>query len=116
MFHTVYVIWAILPLVLFALALWALAKPVFGVQGREYSGDYMKQALFCAVCLGIAIGIDAVYLNTLLESFDPEDQTAMIGHWVLYPGVLLAAAQLSRWFGKKDREKELGYGLAKYRR
>lgn len=120
MFHTVYLIWAILPLLLLGLAGWAVMKPVFGVPGKEDSRDYFKQALFCVVAFAIAVLIDRTFLNTiLLNVVDEGDDTATIAHWLLYPLVLLLMAQGNRlvlFFQGKDRNKDLNYGLARYKR
>ena len=120
MFHTIYVIWALLPLALIALTVWAVLKPVFQVHGKEDSLDYFKQALFCTIGFGLAIAIDQTFLNGVIEMFAAEgDDSAMIAHWLLYPAVLVLMAQankLLKSMGAKDPKRDVNYGLAKYRR
>ena len=121
MFHTVYIIWALLPLALISLTVWAVVKPWFGVRGREDSKDYFKQALFATLAFGLAIGIDQAFLNPFIESFAAEgDDTATIAHWLLYPAVLLVLAQANKMLksmsSKNDPKRDVNFGLAKYRR
>ena len=120
MFHPVYLIWFLLPLSLLGLAGWAVAKPLFGVPGKEDAADYFKQGLFALAAFAIAIFLDRLSFDDLLLSFTEDSQAAVnIVHWLLYPAVLLALANLNglykKWQGK-DLASEATYGLARYKR
>lgn len=120
MFHAIYVIWFLLPLLLLGLAAWAVLKPVFGVSGREDSGDYLKQGLFCLVGFGIALLIDSYSFDEFLLMMSADSQQAVqIVHWLLYPAVLLVMSYIHKLWQKsvgKDLATESNYGMARYKR
>ncbi len=120
MFHGVYIIWFLLPLALLLLTGWALIKPFFGVAGREYAGDYFKQALFCLIGFFIALGIDMLSFDDFLLQLSGESKDAVqIVHWILYPVVLLVLAYLHRLYQKargQDPNRFINEGLARYKR
>ncbi|MFN8390692.1 MAG: hypothetical protein U0136_10415 [Bdellovibrionota bacterium] len=120
MFQGVYLIWFLLPFMLTLLSGWALLKPVFKIEGREYAGDHFVQALFCWFAFAISIAIDQSFLVSILDLEDLEktDPTIVL-HWVLFPVVLVALAYVqklfSSWLGKGQKD-ELSFGLARYKR
>ncbi len=119
MFPTIYIIWFLLPLALFGLSGWAVAKPLFGVAGKEDAGDYFKQGLFALFALFLAVLIDKIPFDEtlLLLTADSEDLVTII-HWLIYPTVLLVLAQLGtahrKWKGE-DLASRASDGLARYR-
>ena len=120
MFHPVYVIWFLLPFILFSLSIWALVKPYFGVAGKEDAWDYCKQAIFSLVGFGIAVGLDQLSIDEYL-SFISDDETSIVYvvHWILYPAVLLGMAYLSKFLNRSNKNNtadELSFGLARYKR
>jgi hypothetical protein len=116
----VYVIWFFLPLALVLLSIWAVLKPVFGVAGKEYAGEYFQQAVFCLVCFALAVWLDQKFLVEDLDS-GPVDgmDFLLVAHWLLFPAVLLGSSYLGRMLRNisgKDPKKELSYGLLRYKR
>lgn len=119
MFHPVYVIWFLLPLILFGLTFWAIVKPYFGVGGKEYAWDYCKQAIFALVAFFIAVGLDQLSIDEYLSFLsDDENGLVLVVHWVLYPAVLLGMAYLAKLLKRssKGTADELSFGLARYKR
>ncbi|MCB0323144.1 MAG: hypothetical protein KDD69_06200 [Bdellovibrionales bacterium] len=88
-----YLIWLLLPLTFIGLALWAIAKPLFGVQGYESPKSYLGQALYCGFALAIAIGIDQTdFFVSAVESLSMGMLDIAVARWLLYPAVLLVLA------------------------
>jgi hypothetical protein len=110
MFQGVYLIWFLLPFALTLLSGWALLKPVFKIEGREYASDHFSQAIFCWIAFGLSVLIDQSFLVNILdlEDLDKTDPTIVV-HWVLFPVILLS------WV-RKDEKDDLSFGLARYKR
>jgi len=120
MFHTVYIVWFLLPLSLLLLTGWALIKPIFGVAGKEYAKDYFKVAMFTLIGFFIALGIDKLSFDDFVLQLSGESADAVkIVHWILYPVVLVVMAYLHKVYLKisgKDPSTHLKDGLARYKR
>jgi len=106
MFNIVYLIWFLLPLAFFILWIWSLAKPYLKIPGREHTGNYFMQGVFCVVGLIISIVIDRTEVfENLLESFSYEKLDLRIARWLLYPVVLVVLSFIQQ-FVAKARKKE----------
>lgn len=89
MYHGVYILWALLPFVLFCLSLWAVLKRWFKVPGRENAKQYFSQAMYSAVCLVVAILFDQYCLEDLVNMVTMGMVDIALARFLLYPFVLL---------------------------
>jgi uncharacterized membrane protein YjdF len=107
MFKTFYLIWALLPLFLFLLGLWAIVKPVVGMKGREHTWNYFKQSSFCIVGLLIAVWIDNTEsFQELIADYSFWKVDLKVAEWLLYPFVLLLMALAQQyWRNRKGENK-----------
>jgi hypothetical protein len=108
MFNILYGLWLLLPLGLALMGVWAIVKPYLGVRGAEDIVGYFKQAVFCFVALAIAIGIDQTeWFEETITAYSFDWFNISIARWLLYPGVLLAMANVQRVWNKEDKKREL---------
>lgn len=97
-----YLVWALLPLLLFIFALWALIRPYVGIRGKEGFSRYFYQAIFCSIALVIAICIDKYEtLNDILDSLSYSFFDLRLAKWLIYPLVLLFASWVDSFLSKK---------------
>ena len=96
MFQFLYVLWVLLPLCFVGLWIWAFVKPFFGVHGKESARSYFSQAIFCGVCLAIAIFLDQKILLDIEDVMfiDELNVDGKVLRWLLYPAVLVFFAAL----------------------
>lgn len=107
MFKTFYLIWALLPILLFLLGLWSIVKPAFGMKGRENTRDYFKQGSFCLLGLAIAVWIDNMkFFQELIAEYSFWKVDLKVAEWLLYPFVLLMMALAQQyWRNRKGENK-----------
>ncbi len=105
MFTATYFIWLLVPLAFFSFGIWSLIKPWFKVAGREFTGNYFKQGLFCLAAFFIAVWIDRhESYQALLESFSVGKFDLLQVRWLLYPAILVLLAYMQQMLkGKKER-------------
>ena len=110
-----YFFWFLLPLAFLLMAIWAVIKRFAKVPGREYAKEYLNQAMFCGIALGISIWIDQTVFESVVESTNGEWLDIGVARWLLYPGVLLLMGYLQQLyqakFGKKSTHKRMGSRL-----
>ena len=63
-----YVIWILIPLFFFGLALWSLLEKWGGTPRKENPGDFFKQGLFVSLCVILSILIDQFALEPVVEA------------------------------------------------
>ncbi len=105
-YKLLYLIWGLLPLSLFLLALWARVKRIAKVHGREPAGEYFVQGLFCLAVLLVTIWIDSNFFDAIMEAALGGLVDPSIPRFLLYPVVLLVAAQLSGLVKKSPPPKK----------
>lgn len=121
MFHGSYLVWALLPVGLWLLTIWAFVKPVFGVSGREDGRDYLRQAVFVLIGFIVALYFDQNAVDALLDATPAGDieSLRMVSHWLLYPVILVMMASISRmlkrWQGI-DESARVKPGSTSYQR
>lgn len=116
MFHAVYVIWALLPLVFLVLAGWAFSKRFFGVSGREYPSSYLSQFFFCLVAFVVSIYLDQYVLEDAVEALTAGMLDIIIARWLLFPGILVGMAWVQKLVTKKPEQLASKYTPARYGR
>lgn len=91
--HTaIYIVWAIIPIFFFILALWAKLEQVSNKSKRQNPGDFLRQGTFVLVCVFISLLIDHYLLNWAFEAFSPEWIPLGFYQIILLPLVLCIAA------------------------
>jgi hypothetical protein len=60
-----YIIWILLPLMFFSLALWSKLEQISGKPKRDHVGDLVTQGFFVLICVIISFGIDYYFLPSL---------------------------------------------------
>ena len=68
MYHGVYVLWALLPLILLSLSVWAVIKRWAKIPGRENAQRYFQQFIYSVICLILAIMFDQYMLEGILDT------------------------------------------------
>ena len=87
-----YILWFLVPLFFFTMALWAWLERMGNREKKENPGDLMRQGVFVLICVLISIFIDQFMLDGVMSTF--------VGDWVprgflqvlLLPLVLLIGA------------------------
>lgn len=100
-----YVIWFLIPLFFFVMALWCWLEEMGGKTKKENPGDFLKQGLFVLACVLISIVIDRYALEAVV--------TSVLNDWVplgfvqimllpivLYVGALLLGPSKEILIGK----------------
>lgn len=92
----IYIIWALIPIGFFLLALWAkLEKMSAQSWAKERAGDYFRQGLFVLVCVIISVAIDTYFLESLSEAIMPDLVPLWFYEIMLLPVVLYIGALIS---------------------
>jgi len=91
----IYIIWFLIPLFFFTMALWSRLEQVGGKSKRENPGDFFRQGVFVLVCVLISIGIDQLLLEDIVSSVSPAFIPLGFYQIVLLPLVLYLAALIS---------------------
>lgn len=110
MVKAMYIVWALLPVILFYMSASAKVRKTAKRLKEGYAKFYFRQAIYSAIFLAIAVIIDQ---NFFYDLFDPVAQfltsnpeTALtIGAWLIYPMLLAFAAGAQQLFSKKDESK-----------
>lgn len=92
----IYLIWALLPISLFLLALWGIVKRAAKQRGREYPADNFRQGIYCLVLLFVAVWLDQQYLSDIASDLASDDLAASVIRLLIYPAVLLIAAMIQK--------------------
>ena len=108
MFRILYILWLLLPLSFFLLALWAVVKPALGVSGRENAKQYSLQGFYCALGLALAIAIDqASWFEGAIEMLSFGWLDISVARWLLYPALLVLGAYIQRYVRKEEKQRNL---------
>ena len=89
-----YIIWGLIPLFFFLMALWSLLEKFSGKKKHERPGDLFRQGLFVLLCVLISIAIDHYLLPTISESIDFGYIPYGVYQLILLPSVLYIAAKI----------------------
>ena len=73
----IYILWGLLTLFFFGMALYGRLEQLSGKGKHERPGDLFKQGLFVLLCVGISVAIDQYFLEDLVSGFSPT--------WIPYP-------------------------------
>ena len=93
--HTfLYIIWALLPLFFFIMALWAKLEQISNKDKRQNPGDFFRQGLFVTACVIIAVLIDQTVLESFVQSLAPDFMPLGFFQIILLPIILLVAAKV----------------------
>lgn len=89
-----YIVWCLIPLLLFLMALWSYLEKIGGKKKQERPGDLFKQGLFTSFCVLISIAIDTYLLPYLVDSILTEYVPYGVYQVILFPLVLFLAAKV----------------------
>lgn len=89
-----YILWALIPLFFFLLALWSKLEQIGGKKRQEHPEDFLKQGLFVLFCVFIAMGIDYSILAPFHEAVMPSIVPLALLQVLLLPFVLLVVAKI----------------------
>ena len=90
----IYVVWALIPLFFFLMALWSLLEKFSGKKKHERPGDLFKQGLFVLFCVLVSIAIDYYLLPAIADSIDFGYIPYGVYQLILLPSVLYMAAKI----------------------
>lgn len=103
-----YILWILLPLTFYLMAIWALVKPWFGFRGRENVKQYCVQGTYCTLGLLLAIAIDTSdWFEKLVEVVSMGLLDISVARWLLYPGILVGMAYLQRVAKGEAKQRQI---------
>lgn len=102
MFQGIYVIWLLVPLFFVYSSLRAAIRKSLKRPGREYPGEFLNQAVFTAIALGVAIGIDQTVFEDIITLVGFDLVNVNVARWLLYPAVLVLLAYLNGYLKPKN--------------
>ena len=89
-----YIAWGLFPLLFLLIALWAKLEQIADKHQRQNPGDFLRQAGFLLICVGISIVIDLFVLEPLVSSLASEWFPLWFFQLLLFPFVLLMLARI----------------------
>jgi hypothetical protein len=89
-----YIIWGLVPLFFFLMALWSFLEKTTGKRKHERPGDLFKQGLFVSFCVVLSILIEAFVLKDLVEATVQDLIPYGVFQIVLLPVILYLGAML----------------------
>ena len=110
MFKFMYLVWALLPIILFYLSASAGVRKAAKKLKKGYASLYLRQAVYSSIALGIAICVDQSFFYDLLRpvaqilTSDPETGLN-IAAWLIYPFLLVLFSAIQQTFLKKEESK-----------
>lgn len=100
-----YFLWAILPLILLVMAIWAWLKPILKVYGKEDGKRYFMMFLFCAFIMWLSIMIDQ---TEMFKELIPKLSFGFLEYnmvrWLTYPAMLYLAGTAWDAYDKKKKK------------
>lgn len=87
-----YVIWIIIPLFFFTVALWAKLEQMSKSRKKQNPGDFIRQGVFLSVCTILAIAINHYVIVPQKESFELIPMGLV--QTLLYPLILIIGAKV----------------------
>ncbi len=104
--RSVYIIWAVVPLTLVFISIRGFYKYRLRKGLRDDYRFSLRQGIYAAVILGLAIVCDINLFDPLMESFQVQDKVSNIVRFLVYPGVLLVVSILQGLVTKR-KEKDV---------
>jgi hypothetical protein len=89
-----YIIWGLVPLFFFLMALWSVLEKFSGKKKHERPGDLFKQGLFVLFCVLLSIAIEHYLLPTIADSVSFGYIPYGVFQLTLLPLVLYIAAKI----------------------
>ncbi len=97
-----YFVYALLPLTLFLMALWAFLKPLMKVRGKEDWMRYFVMFLSCTAILFLTSLIDkSGVLKNLVEKFSFGILEYNFVRWFIFPALLFTVAKILDLYDRK---------------
>ncbi len=94
MFSTIYIVWYLIPVFFFVIALWSKLEHLSGKNKRDNPADFFKQGLFVTACVIAAILIDKFLLQPLVPKLAGDLLPLGFFQVLLLPVVLYLAARI----------------------
>ena len=92
MYQILYLVWILIPLTFFLLALWSKLEQMSGRPKKDHPGDLVRQGFFISGCVVVSIVIDHFLLPYLYSSFSPVWVPYGLYELLLLPLILYVAA------------------------
>ena len=89
----IYIVWGLLILFFFGLALYGRLEQMSGKGKHERPGDLFKQGLFVSFCVGISVLIDQYFLENLVAGISPT--------WIPHPFYQVMLLPIVLYIGAK---------------
>lgn len=89
-----YVIWCLIPIFFFTLALWSKLEVLSGQVKKDNPGDLIRQGGFVSICVFIAILIDQYLLPELYPKFSPDWIPYGFYQLILLPAIFYVASRV----------------------
>ena len=89
-----YILWGLIPLFFFLMALWSYLEKTAGKKKHERPGDLFNQGLFVGFCVGLSMLIDYFVLPGIVESLIGDMIPYGVFQLILLPTVLYLAAKI----------------------
>ena len=110
MFKFMYLVWALLPIILFYLSASAGIRNAAKKLKEGYARLYLRQAVYSSVALVFAIYIDQYFFEDLFspiaQFLTANPETGLnIAAWLIYPLLLALFAAIQQAFSKKEETK-----------
>ena len=91
-----YIIWFLLPIFFFVIALWSWLEKKGKKHGKaENPGDFLGQGVFVLVCVFICVGLNEYVLEDLSKLFFDSVTALSFIRVIILPLVLLIAAKIA---------------------
>lgn len=87
-----YIIWFLIPLFFFSVALWATLEQLGGKEAKGGTADAWRQGFFVLGCVGVAVLIDRTVLPDLVANWAPDALPLGFFQAILLPLILYIAA------------------------
>ncbi len=100
-FHSVYILWLLLPTWFFLYGIWAFGKRFGKRPIREHPEEYFIPGLFTGAGLLVAIWLDQTIYEELVNTVTMGMVDVIIARWLLYPAILLVMAYGSKFLKRK---------------
>ena len=90
-----YILWCLIPLFFFVMALWAKLEQVSNRSQAQNPGDFFRNGVFVAIAVAVAILIDQFLLQSLVNFISPSWLPIGLCRVALLPIILYAMALIS---------------------
>lgn len=90
-----YTIWCLIPVLFFGLALHTKLEARSKKKKKDNSGEFLRQGIFCLMCVALAIFVEYKFLKTLVDQYSPTFIPIGLYQVLLLPFILYIAALLA---------------------